>query len=566
MDIITAAMIIPGGALLGIIILTFLHYHLRNISVPHINFRHSKFFARKYVYRPLHRYLQSVGIATPLYLIGLLSILAVNVTVLAISEGRVVLIKRSGEAVLINLILILVCGRPNVFSEHVQVSQQFKNFTHRWLSIVAMAECAVHLTAALSSIRPGTHPFASATGIAGLTAAISMAVLGVSSLPFVRRHAYELFLNIHISLTVIIIAAIFLHLDPFDFSQPSIILLIIAGSLCALLIATRIGISLCNRAKVIIFEENGLLKAKITLARPRKVCGGQYIFLRVPSTSALSINESHPFFIASWDQDEKKKDKARNVTALIQRREGFTRLLRAQPMAAQPTAVRAFVEGPYGESLSAEDYGNVILFASGIGVAAHLGCIKQLLNARGQGPTRTQVISLLWEVDEIKPWDAAITMVHELLNQDADRCDREGPNWIEARSRFVFQYTMFVRYHPRAEESRISRSGRQRWNFKAMDAEQELTNLKLQGRRTLISVCANRGMTDVIRSAYLKTLEVEEEEAGREEVVLHTYDFHPEEFRVPEGLRVPEELRVPTVDPPGGLRPKSLRSESAVVQ
>lgn len=73
-------------------------------------------------------------------------------------------------------------------------------------------------------------------------------------------------------------------------------------------------------------------------------------------------------------------------------------------------------------------------------------------------------------------------------------------------------------------------------------------------------------MTDVIRSAYLKTLEVEEEEAGREEVVLHTYDFHPEEFRVPEGLRVPEELRVPTVDPPGGLRPKSLRSESAVVQ
>ncbi len=33
-------------------------------------------------------------------------------------------------------------------------------------------------------------------------------------------------------------------------------------------------------------------------------------------------------------------------------------------------------------------------------------------------------------------------------------------------------------------------------------------------------------MTDVIRSAYANMLEVGE--AGREEVVLHTYDFHPD--------------------------------------
>ncbi|KFY12639.1 hypothetical protein V491_06706 [Pseudogymnoascus sp. VKM F-3775] len=535
MDIVTAAMIIPGGALLGIIIIAFLHYHLRNNSVPYINFRHLKFFARKYVSdRPLHRYLRSMGIATPLYLISLLSILAINVTVLAISKGRAVLIKRSGEAVLVNLILLLVCGRPNVFSEHVQVSQQFKNFTHRWLSIVAMAECAVHLAAASGPIRRGPHPLTSAPGIAGLTAAISIAVLGVFSLPFVRRHAYELFLNSHIALTVIVIVAIFLHLVPFDFSQPSIILLIIAGSLCALLIAARIGLALWNRAEVRIVEENGLLKANIKLARPRQVCAGQYIFLRVPSTSALSINESHPFFIASWDQDKENKTKTRNITALIQRREGFTRLLRVQP-----TAMRAFVEGPYGESLLAEGYGNVILFASGIGVAAHLGCIKQLLNVRDQGPTKTRVISLLWEVDEIKPWEAAIKMVHKLLDQDADRCDRETPNWINARSRFVFQYTMFIRNHGPQKPSK-SMSGRQNWVYGPMNATsalgRELANVGLQGQRltrTLISVCANREMTDLIRSAYANTLEVEE--AGREEVVLHTYDFHP----VPADVRVP---------------------------
>jgi hypothetical protein len=51
------------------------------------------------------------------------------------------------------------------------------------------------------------------------------------------------------------------------------------------------------------------------------------------------------------------------------------------------------------------------------------------------------VISLLWEVDEIKPWDAAIKIVHNLLDQDADRYDRETPYWENIRSRFVSYYT-----------------------------------------------------------------------------------------------------------------------------
>ena len=170
MDIISAAMIILRGVLLRIIILAFLQYHLRNNSLPYINSYYLKFFACKYASNhPLHQYLRSMGIATPLYLISLLSILAINATVLAISKGRAVLIRRSGEAVLINLILLLVCGRPNVFSERVHISQQFKNFIHRWLGIVAMAECIVHLIAALSPIRSGTRPFTSVSSVAGLT-------------------------------------------------------------------------------------------------------------------------------------------------------------------------------------------------------------------------------------------------------------------------------------------------------------------------------------------------------------------------------------------------------------
>ena len=124
MDIITAAIIIPRGALLGIIILAFLKYYLRNNSLPYINSCYFKFFACKYTSSYLlYRYLRNIGIATPLYLIGLLSIVAIDTIVLAISKGRVVLIKQSSKAVLINMVLRLVCGRPNVFSKCIHISQ-----------------------------------------------------------------------------------------------------------------------------------------------------------------------------------------------------------------------------------------------------------------------------------------------------------------------------------------------------------------------------------------------------------------------------------------------------------
>ena len=63
--------------------------------------------------------------------------------------------------------------------------------------------------------------------------------------------------------------------------------------------------------------------------------------------------------------------------------------------------------------------------------------MKQLLNARDQGPTNTRVISLLWKVDEIERWDMAIKMVHQLLDQDRDRCQKEAPDWPHASSRYV---------------------------------------------------------------------------------------------------------------------------------
>jgi predicted ferric reductase len=247
-------------------------------------------------------------------------------------------------------------------------------------------------------------------------------------LPFIRRHVYELFLTAHLIGTIFTIIVLFMHLQPLDISSLSTILMIVSALVVVVIMTIRLGLILWMKADVSIIEENGLLRAELRLRRPCKIRAGQYMNLRIP-TSIRSFHESHPFFISSWENDG--NGNARNVTVLIERMGGFTQRLRATP-----TTVRAFVEGPYGHSPLSGN-GNFIFFASGIGITAHLGSIKQLLDARDQGPTNTRVISLLWEVDEIERWDMAIKMVHQLLDQDGDRCQREAPDWPHARSRYV---------------------------------------------------------------------------------------------------------------------------------
>jgi hypothetical protein len=140
------SMIIPKGALLGITTLLFLQYHLLRSAFPYLKFKAYKYVSN----RPLPHYIRSIGITTPLYLIALLVILAVNITLLAISKSRLILIKQSSNAFLVNLTLLIFSSYPNIFSNRINVSKEFKCFLHQWLSAIALLKCIVHVVVALS--------------------------------------------------------------------------------------------------------------------------------------------------------------------------------------------------------------------------------------------------------------------------------------------------------------------------------------------------------------------------------------------------------------------------------
>ena len=126
MDLTIASMVIPSGALLGITLFLFLRYHLSRSALPSL-----KHFTRKYVSdRPLPRFMRYIGITSLLYLLALLVILALNITLLAVCRSRLILIKRSSNAFLINLILLIFGGYFNIFSNRINVLREFKCFLY----------------------------------------------------------------------------------------------------------------------------------------------------------------------------------------------------------------------------------------------------------------------------------------------------------------------------------------------------------------------------------------------------------------------------------------------------
>lgn len=240
----------------------------------------------------------------------------------------------------------------------------------------------------------------------------------------------------HVCFAAIIVVAGFVHLTPVDVSKPSAILLVITASMYILLVSMRTGMFILQRAKAAIYHGDGLLKVDLELTRSIRVRAGQHVWLRIPSTGHTSFAESHPFAIASWG--EKQNGKAKHITLLIDVRAGFTRKLKilANSESTNSQRFNAYIDGPYGQAIKAEDYGTVILYATGIGIGAQLATIRQLLECREASTAKTQRITLLWEVEEEfvecnemtdkcnTKYDTAYQMVLDLLQQDYARLSK----------------------------------------------------------------------------------------------------------------------------------------------
>ena len=136
------------------------------------------------------------------------------------------------------------------------------------------------------------------------------------------------------------------------------------------------------------------LQVQIHVTRPWKVRAGQYVYIWMSGVSFWSTLQSHPFAVCWWDDVQ---GKGSNIYLLIKLRDGFTQKLLRH---ANSRALSCWVDGPYGTVVEAAAFGSVLMFATGIGIAAQVPYLKEILQMVRDARAQTRSILLVWQLDD----------------------------------------------------------------------------------------------------------------------------------------------------------------------
>jgi predicted ferric reductase len=194
---------------------------------------------------------------------------------------------------------------------------------------------------------------------------------------------------------VAIVAAIWLHTTGKLLRTPTVYLLIVCCLWASLQLLRTCQIlyrsfsSWKHTCKVAIAPLPDAYQIHIKIPRPWKYRAGQYVYLCLPFVSYKAVFQSHPYMVAWWYCYEEQDV----VVLIVERRAGFTHKL---PIDSTP--VRAMLEGPYGNEIHVDQYGTVLLFATGIGIAGQLPYVRQLLEKFEQYNAKARRVALFWQV------------------------------------------------------------------------------------------------------------------------------------------------------------------------
>ena len=247
---------------------------------------------------------------------------------------------------------------------------------------------------------------------------------------------YEWFLNLHLVLTGTVLIAIWAHVSP---KKPAALFLRFGLCLWAISNATH-WIMFTFRNVVVgkpfatavahrlpwtegSIDPLGVLKVEITVPRPWQVTAGQSVFLSIPKLGIFTGLRGHPFMISWWERDLK----GLRISLLIKPRAGFTARLDEH----KDKSLLAFIDGPHGVHYNFGNYGTVIMFATGIGIAGQMPYIKDLISGYNNCAVKTRRIRLIWEIQEqCKCYNIAYSI--SCLNRPQAKNYGSNPGWTNS--------------------------------------------------------------------------------------------------------------------------------------
>lgn len=227
--------------------------------------------------------------------------------------------------------------------------------------------------------------------------------MAILALPFPRRLAHETFLIIHQVLAIAVVYCLWRYTQLGTLNRTFLIVSIALYGLTTLARLVRLiyrnyslktGWSRCGvqlRA-----QDMSAVEVQVTLARPMHVRSGQYVFLWIPGLCVRSIFQRHPFAIAWWNENE--HGQATHLSLIVKPQSGLT--CKLVTVASSLSRYLTTVEGPYGNSIRTSEYGTILLFATGMGVAGVMSLIKEVMVEKRRWQSAVRKVKLVWQVDD----------------------------------------------------------------------------------------------------------------------------------------------------------------------
>ncbi|KAF2135940.1 uncharacterized protein K452DRAFT_238379 [Aplosporella prunicola CBS 121167] len=309
--------------------------------------------------------------------------------------------------------IIALSMKANLISLMTGIGHERLNVLHRWGAYLMLFLSLIHTIPFCITpiwedgglevfyvLLRGDNFYPYGTGIAAI---VPLLFLCIHSLPQIRSWMYELFVSVHVPVSIVYLAMLFWHCRNFLTSWHYLyatVAIWVASYIIRLFYLNwtnprRMSWLIGDEAAVTILPENAI---KVTIPTQTKWRPGQYVYLRMPG---ISVFENHPFTIASLCSDDFPSaygPEYRDMVLVFRPFRGFTQKVLKSAIEHGPWhTYRAFIDGPYGGmQRRLEAFDHVVLIAGGSGVTALVSQLLDLVKRMRDGKAVTKSVQVVW--------------------------------------------------------------------------------------------------------------------------------------------------------------------------
>ena len=161
-----------------------------------------------------------------------------------------------------------------------------------------------------------------------------------------------------------------------------------------------------SRVEIDIVRVEDHVSLTMIPSRAWKVKAGQYLNIVIPGLGLTSILQGYPMTIAWWTTGPNSC-----LYFLVEPRSAFAKKLltvahrprvddEGRPSTDPKDYYFAYFSGPHGRTIVVDKYGSVLLIATGMGIAAQIPYLKELIQRYNSGQARTRKVTLVWQLDD----------------------------------------------------------------------------------------------------------------------------------------------------------------------